>query len=129
MAYTLNINSIASATIDAGAFSIGKNASIQVSSSNAIQSNVSLQTGSWTAISLGTLSNVAYISLYNDNTVNTASIIQVATGSTGGNVIATIQPGLPALIAWSGSLNGLYGTVTGASQGNVGVLQYYAQQA
>ena len=127
--YTLYINGSANAQIDAGTFAIGKNGSLPVSSSNAIQSNVTLQTGSWTSISLGTLTNVAYLSFYNDNTVNTASVITLATGSTGGNIISIIQPGMPALVAWSGSMNGLYGSVASGSVGAVGVLQYYAQQA
>ncbi len=127
MAYNLNISAGASAVIDAGTFSISKNGTLSVSSSNAIQQNVTLQTGSWTSISLGNLTDVAYLSLFNDNALYTASVISLATGSNGSGKLATIQPGLSALIAWSGSLT-LYGSVNSGS-GPVGILQYYAQQS
>ena len=128
MAYNINLGSNASATIDNATYGINQSNAYTVSSSNAIQQNTTVTSLAWTQLSLGALSNVAFVQIKNDITVNSSSVLLVATGSTGGNQIAAIFPGMvPALIPWSGSFNGLYATAAGGF--GTASLIYYAQQA
>jgi hypothetical protein len=133
MSYTISWNTNISSVIDAMPFGLSKNVSFQVTSSNAIQQTVSTISGSgWTQLSTGSLNNVAVIALFNDNSVNSASALVVATGSTGGNILATLQPGQTAVIPWSGSIGGLYTQVIGTSlyplTSQLASIQYYLQQ-
>jgi hypothetical protein len=126
--YTLSVGANASAVIDAGSFNISKGASLQVSSSNAIQANITVQTGSWTVLPLNNVTSIVYISLYNDNAVYSSSTIWVSDTPSLAGVLCAIQPGLPALLPLSGS-NTLYAACTSQSLAPfVGTLQYYAQQ-
>ena len=130
MANTLNYSTNLNAQIDALGFSANKSVSLAITSSNAIQQSVTVNTSSYGAISLGSLSNVRAVWLWNDNSNYSASVISVATGSTGGNQIAILQPGDVAVFPWSGSYNSLYAEViNGATSGvTTGVIQYIAVQ-
>lgn len=96
-------------------------------SPNAIAQTLDVTSSVWTAISLGELDNVMALWVQNDNTTGTASVITIATGSAGQNVLSVLSSGHASLIAWSGSLNGLYAKITSGSID--GRLQVVAQQA
>jgi|ERR1035437_4107238 hypothetical protein len=102
---------------------------VNTTSSNAIGGTAASTGSVWTQQSLTPLTDVLSIWLYNDNTVFTASIISVATGSSGGNVLTILQPGFSAVIPWSGSLSGLYHKVVSSAPNTVGTLQFIAQQS
>jgi hypothetical protein len=126
MPYSLNWSVNVGAQIDAQPYGVSKSSNIVISSSNAIQQS-SLLTGSgWTPLSLGQCQNVVGISIWNDNTIYSASVVLLATGSAGGNLISVIQPGQAAAIPWSGSLGGLYAS---AIAGQTASIQSYFQQA
>lgn len=128
MAYTVNINSATSAQIDAQPYGLSKSATLTVTSSNAIQQTVStINAGGWTQLSLGNIINPALITAWNDNTINSSSVITIATGSAGQNIIGFIPSGLPLEIPWSGSLGGLYAKITSGTD-STGSVQYYIQQ-
>jgi hypothetical protein len=124
--YNLNWSVNTSAQIDAQPYGVTKTVIIPVSSSNAIQQTVTVTGSAFSALSTGQLTNVVGISIYNDNSTYSSSVVIIATGSTGGNIISTIQPGQVAAIPWSASLNGLYASAT---TGNTASLQYYLQQS
>ena len=132
MANSLTFNTSVNAQVDALGFTANKGVSVGITSSNAIQQSVTLSTSSYTQISLGNLTNVRALWFWNDNTVYTGSVISVATGSTGANQIALMNPGDAAVIPWSGSFNSLYAEVVNGASGNgvtQGVIQYVAVQA
>src|ERR1039458_8484398 len=89
--YTLTVNASAQAQIDAASFNIGKGGSLQVSSSNAIQANITVATGSWTVLPLNNVTSIVYISLYNDNAVFSSSAIWVSASPSIPGVLCTFN--------------------------------------
>jgi hypothetical protein len=129
MANSISVQTSMTSTVDGFTLSKASSLSANTTSSNAIGQTLSVTSSVWTQLSLGILTDVTNIYVWNDNTVNTASVVSVATGSTGGNVIAVLQPGAAASIPWSGSFNGLYAKVVTAAPAINGTVQYIAQQS
>src|ERR1035437_6735260 len=92
MADNFNSNTYVTSRVD-GLIIQSSNTSVNVNttSSNAIGGTAASTGSGWTQQSLTPLTDVLSIWLYNDNTVLSASIISVATGSTGGNVLTILQ--------------------------------------
>ena len=88
MANSLSINQTVASTVD-GVRTTLTSATIQyTTSSNFIAGGQDVGSAGWTALSLGSLTNVLGLTVLNDNTgPYTASVITVATGSGGGNKI------------------------------------------
>ena len=134
MANTYVASQTVTTTIDGVRSSLSTNNTTYVTSSNFIVGGQAVTASAWTSLSLGSLTDVIGLSIYNDNTLNTASVITVATGSAGQNVLGILIPGAQSTIAWSGSISGLYAKVTGgypfgASTPNNGTVQWIAQQS
>ena len=128
MANSTSLNSSISTTVDNISVTGHASVSQNTTSSNAVAGNTNVTSSAWTSISLGSLSNVLSMWIWNDNTTYTASVITVATGSAGQNVISILNPGHASLIGWSGSLAGVYAKITSGT-GIDGTLQIVAQQA
>jgi hypothetical protein len=113
---------------------LSSNQNTYTTSSNFIAGGQVVTSASWASISLGGLSDVRILTVTNDNTVYTASSIYVATGSTGGNIIAKLGPGDQMTTPWLGSYTSLYARVmdsypTGATLPTTGSIQWLVQQS
>jgi ammonia channel protein AmtB len=132
MANSININQSINSTVDSARATLGSNQNLQTSSSNFIQGTQTIGSTTWTALSLGSLTDVILYSVVNDNVNYTASVITIATGSVGGNIQAILTPGAQTVTPWSGSLAGLYAKVTsgyGVPTPTSGSVQWLAQQS
>ena len=134
MSNTLNMQTTYTATADSVRSVLTNNQNTQCSSSNFTAGSKTLGNAAWTLITdFSTLTDVAGFAVLNDNATNyTASIISIATGSSGGSTVAVLIPGALATIPWSGSHNGLYGRVTGGYGVAIqpsGSVQFLAQQS
>lgn len=112
MANSLSANASLSAIVDQ--FTLAGNAAVatQTTGSNGIGISVTIATGgSWQSIDVSELSDFRYGWFYNDTTGS--SIITVATGSAGQNILCKLQPGDTSLVSWSGSIASLYAKTTG----------------
>src|ERR1041385_2065275 len=132
---TLNIQTTMTSTVDNVRTVVSSNRNTPCSSSNFTAGSKTLGSAGWGLINdFSTLTDVAGFTILNDDdTQYSASVIKIATGSSGGNVIAVLIPGAAATIPWSGSHNGIYGKVTGGYAGVAtpasGSVQYLAQQS
>lgn len=128
MASSFNANSSINSTVDSLRLSLSSNVNTTTTSSNALGETLTVYGNTWTSIGLTGLTNVAVLYVLNDNTVNTASIIQIS-GSTITNPVGTIlQPGQGTSLFWSGSIGNVFASVVNGST-LTGSLQYIAQQA
>ena len=113
MANSISLNQSVTTTIDGNRSTLSSNINQDTTSSNFVNAEQDIGSAAWTQLTLGTLSNVLALSIQNDDTVYTASVITIATGSAGGNIIAILPPGWPQFTSWGGlPLNGLYAKVT-----------------
>ena len=131
---SISIQSTVTSQVDGVRTVVSSNQNLNTSSSNFIAGSEGLTNGGWTAIPTSSLADVQVITILNDNSQYSASVISFATDNAGTNVIARILPGGQATIPWSGSLAGLYGKVTSAyplyvaTQTN-GTCQFLLQQS
>ncbi len=128
MASSLNFSTTFNSRVDALTLGGGSSTNLTTTSSNAVGETTTLNPSTYTQLSLGSLTDVCALYLYNDNTVYSASVILVSTGSLGQNHIAKLSPGQSAVIPWSGSLSGLYAKSVSATD-LAAVIQHIAQQA
>jgi hypothetical protein len=129
MANSIQVQTSMNSTVDNMTLSIRSSVTSNTTSSNALGQSVNISASGWAQLSTGSLTDIRTMAFYNDNAVNTASVITIATGSAGQNPLATLQPGDGAIIPWSGSINGLYAKVVSANPAVNGVIQYQAQQS
>ena len=133
MANSISVQATVTNTVDNIRNVISSNAVTNTTSSNVIVESSAVTASAWTQLSLDTLADVIALTIWNDNVVNTASVVAVATGSGGQNLLTVLAPNAQAIIPWSGSLAGLYAKVVGGYQGAGGaingVVQYSAQQS
>jgi hypothetical protein len=123
----ITINTSMASTVDNITIRGAASVTQTTTSSNAIASSTNVTSSAWTQLSLGSLANVAAIWIQNDNTVYTASVIAVGTGSAGQNTVSILPPGYSSVLSWSGSLGGLYAKVLSGDKD--GVIQLIAQQS
>jgi hypothetical protein len=131
-------------TVDGVRTVAGSNSNTQTSSSNFLAGGQEVTSSAWTDLSFSTLSDVITVTLTNDNTQYSQSVIQFASGSNGASILATIAPGFQAVIPWSGSLKTVSAKVVGyyvnstftitasatpAVQAGKGTIQFLAQQS
>ena len=123
---SLQFGSNFSARIDNLTLGGSSNSTLQISGSDGIAGSETVNNSTWTQLTLG-LSNVRALWMWNDNTVNSSSVITVASGSAGaGNPFAMLSSGDSALIPWSGStMLGIYAKIVGGTD-TTGVVQYSA---
>lgn len=113
MANSLSINQSVSSVIDGVRTTLSSNTTQNTTSSNFIAGGQDVGSAGWTSLSLGSLTNVLGLTVLNDNTGQyTASVVTIATGSAGLNIIGYLYPGGQLTTQWSGSLSGLYAMVT-----------------
>jgi hypothetical protein len=134
MANSISINQSVNSTVDNVRTTLASNQNLQTTSSNFIAGTQTIGSVAWTALSLGSLTDIILYSVVNDDTQYSASVITIATGSTGGNTQAILNPGTQTVTPWSGSLAGLYAKVTGGWPTGVatptsGSVQWLAQQS
>lgn len=132
MPNSLSIVTTVTSVVDGARTTLNSSNNLNTTSSNFISGTQQMTSSAATNISLGSLTDVLAVTVINDNSVNTASVIQV-TGSVGG-IGAVLIPGSQAVLPWSGSLGGLSGKVIGgyppgtATPAN-GTVQWSAQQS
>ena len=127
MANNINVQVSMQSNVDNFSATVRTQVSQNTTSSNAYGGSTDVTSSAWTALSLGSLDDVRYFTAWNDNTVYSSSIIAVATGSGGGNLIGILKPGDGLAMPWSGSLVSLYAKVL---SGDInGVVQYVVQQS
>jgi hypothetical protein len=133
MASSISVQTSVTNNIDDIRNTISNNFNLTTTSSNVIVQSVVVNSTSYTPLSLGSLADVIMFTATNDDTVYSASTIQI-TGSTGVFIGSILTPGQQCVIPWSGSLAALsakvvsgwpVGTATPAN----GVIQYSAQQS
>ena len=134
MANSVSINQSVTSIVDGVRTTLSSNTNQSTTSSNFIAGGQAVTASVWTAISLGSLTDVIILTVVNDNSDNTASVITFATGAAGQNPLATLSPGNQAIIPWSGSLPSLYAKVvggypTGTPKPNDGDVQWLVQQS
>ena len=132
MANSLSTQITVTSTVDGVRTVLSSNNNTNTTSSNFIAGTQQVTSSLYTPISLGSLTDVLSITVINDNTVNTASVIQV-TGSVAG-VGTILVPGAQAVLPWSGSLAGLGAKViggwpVGTATPKDGTVQWSAQQS
>lgn len=128
MANSITLTSGMTSVVDNIRVSGQTNLTANTTSSNAIAASTTVNNSTWTALSLDGLTDVAALWVQNDNTQYSSSVVTVATGSAGQNVLTILPSGYASLIAWSGPLSSLYGKITGGSDTS-GVVQMIAQQS
>jgi hypothetical protein len=130
MSNSISVQLNTTSRVDNVTSTLGSSVTAQLTSSNVIIQSVGVTNSGWTQLTLGSLTDVRNLFIWNDNTNLTGSYITIATGSSGGNPLTILAPGDGANIPWSGSFNGLYGRVVASSSlaGN-GLIQYQATQS
>lgn len=131
-------------TVDGVRTVMSSNTNTQTSSSNFLAGSQQVTSSAWTNLSLSQLSDVIALTITNDNTQFSQSVVQVASGSNGQSIIATVIPGGQAVIPWSGSLSTVSAkvvasyvnstfsptaSVTPAVQSGNGTIQFLVQQS
>jgi hypothetical protein len=139
MANTISANASVTSVVDSVRTTVSTNTSTPTSSSNFIAGNAVVTGSAWTNVTVGTLSDVLLLTVYNDPTVYSASVITLASGSAGIGPIAILTPGAQAIIPWSGSLTTISAKVVGSYanstfspttvQAGLGNIQFLAQQS
>lgn len=134
MANSISINQSFTSNCDGVRTTLATNITTFTTSSNFIAGGQAVTASGWTAVSLGGLTDIVGLTVYNDNSDYSASVIALATGSAGQNLLAVLTPGNQSTIPWSGSLAGLYAKVVGTyppgtpTQPN-GEVQWIVQQS
>ena len=110
---SISLNQTVTSTIDGVRTVVNSNVVQNTSSSNFIVGGQDVGSAAWVALSVGSLTDVIGITVKNDDSVYSSSIVTVATGSAGQNVIGYVYPGGQMTTMWSGSVASLYAKVTG----------------
>ena len=128
---TINVNVSVISTIAGTPYGQSNSTSPTTNGVDSIQQTLAVTTGSWTNLGFGGLPNERYIAIQNlPASVNvSASTIIIATGSAGGYPIGYLQTGDLAVYPWSGSMGGLYASVTSSSLSPMASVSYTAFQA
>jgi hypothetical protein len=136
----LSTNATVTSVVDSVRTTVSANINTQTSSSNFIAGNTVVTGSSWTTIDTGGFPDVIQLTVYNDPTVFSASVIQVTGSSATTPIGAILIPGAIAIIPWSGSIPTIAGKVVGsyppfvagsgaANQFGQGNVQFLAQQS
>jgi hypothetical protein len=128
MAKQTTVQISVSNTVDNITNNITSNLTTPTTSSNLAVVSFPVTASGWTQLPLGGATDILNVFIWNDNVVNTGSVVTIATGSNGQNPLSTLRPGAGSSIAWSGSLT-LYAKVTSTNPFVDGVLQFSAQQS
>src|ERR1035437_1972296 len=136
MANSISTNISVNSTVDGVRTSVPSNVNTTTTSSNFLVGNLGLVATGYTAVSFASLNDVLLLSVVNDSTVYSQSVIQV-TGSVGSPINTILIPGAQAVIPWSGSMTSISGKVIGSYppfslstvQGGLGNIQFLVQQS
>lgn len=135
MPNSISVNQSVSSVIDGVRTSISSNTNAYTTSSNFSAGSQDVTSSAATVISFSQLSDVFTLTVVNDNTVYSASVIQI-TGSTTAPINAILKPGEQTTIPWSGSMPNISGKVVGSYppfgavvQNGKGTIQFLAQQS
>lgn len=130
-------NSTFLSNVNGASYTVTSNTTLQTTSSNYLGGSEQITSSVWTNISFGGFSDLIGITLVNDPTTTSASVVAIASGSAGQGVFATLVPGMSANIGWSGSYNngnGVYAKVvggwpTGTSTPQIANIKWQVQQS
>jgi hypothetical protein len=138
MANQISINASVTTTVDGLRTTVSSNTNNnQLSSSNSLAGSQNITGSGWTTISFTGLSDVIALTVLNDATVYSQSVVQVLNGT---NVLGTLTPGTQLVTPWSGSMASISARVTGyyvnstfasasyVQQGN-GTIQFLVQES
>lgn len=141
MANSISSNTTITSVVDGVRTSVSNNQSTQTSSSNFLAGSQQVTSSAWTNLSFSQLNDVFMLTVVNDNSQYSQSVVQVYSGSngTGGGILANLPPGGQAVIPWSGSLTTVSVKVIGSYSGGAfsptvvqsgqGDVQFLAQQS
>lgn len=128
MANTIQAQTSMASIVDSIRVTGTSNVTQNTTSSNAIAASTTVNNSTWTNVSLDGLTDVITLWIQNDNTNYSSSVITVASGSAGQNVLTHLPSGFASLISWNGALSGLYAKITSGDDAT-GVVQMIAQQS
>ena len=133
MANSISTNSTVTSVIDGVRTTLSSNTSATTTSSNFIAGGQNVVSANATPLSVGTLADVAILTVLNDNSVFSASVISI-TGSAAIDVGTILLPGYQATIPWSGSMPAISAKVVGGWPRGVatpadGTVQWLVQQS
>ena len=133
MANSITTNSTVTSVIDGVRTTLSSNTNATTTSSNFVAGGQDIVSANYTHLSVGSLTDVAIFTVLNDNSVYSASVIQV-TGSAGTEIGTILLPGYQATIPWSGSLPGISAKVVGGwpigtAIPTYGTVQWLVQQS
>lgn len=81
-----------------------------LSSSNSLAGSQTVTGSAWSTVSFAGLADVILLTVLNDSTQFSQSVVQVLNGT---NVLGTLNPGSQLVTPWSGSLASISARVTG----------------
>jgi hypothetical protein len=123
-------------TVDNARNVLSTNANTNTSSSNYIAGTLVVGSAAWTQVSLGSLTDVLGLTIVNDNTTYSTSVVQISGSGPGANecIGAKMTPGTQVVITWSGSISTIWAKVvggypTGTATPASASIQYSAQQS
>jgi hypothetical protein len=115
MANSISIQSTVTSTVDGVRTSVSSNTSTNTSSSNFLAGALDVTGSAWSDVSFSTLGDVISLTVVNDISTYSQSLVQVNSGSAGaGSPLGYLKPGEQAIIPWSGSLQGITARVVGS---------------
>jgi len=136
MANYIQVSAQSTEIVDGVRTTLPQNSSITffTTSSNQIASTVAVNSNAYTALSLGSCADVIHLAVYNDNSVWSASIIQLSGSTAQGPIGTMIFPGVEVPLWNSGSITTLSAKVVGGypygtSTPVTGSIQYFAVQS
>ena len=147
MANSINSQVSVTSVVDGVRTTISSNIYTNTSSSNFLAGSQDVTGSAFTAQTFTGLNDVVSLTVVNDNTVYSASIIQISSSAAGNTLPlgAILIPGAQAVIPWSGSLTqiatkvvgygfGIPGATNpvqgvGSAQAGKGTIQFLVQQS
>ena len=133
MSNSISINQSVTSVIDGVRTTLSSNTNQLTTSSNFIAGGQDILATGYSPLSIGSLTDVAIITVLNDNSVYSASVIQI-TGSAGANIGGILIPGYQLTIPYSGSISGISAKVVGGWPNGTatpakGTVQWLVQQS
>lgn len=124
MANSISVQVTETSTVDGVRTVVSSNTTTQTSASNFVAGAEGITGSAWTNVSLSSLGDVFALTVVNDATTYSQSVVQLKVDSA---TVSYLYPGAQAVIPWSGSITNISAKVIGYYSGGAFVSNSFVQ--